>query len=142
MLPEQKTLVQDSFALVVPIADTAAELFYARLFELDPSLRSMFRGDMREQGRKLMQMLTVAVRGLDRLDAILPAVQALGRRHAAYGVRDEHFETVGAALLWTLEQGLGSAFTPEVAQAWASVYGVLASVMKDAMAEAALPAAA
>ena len=142
MLPEQKTLIQDSFALVVPIANTAAELFYARLFELDPSLRTMFRGDMREQGRKLMQMLTVAVRGLDRLDAILPAVQALGRRHAAYGVRDEHFETVGAALLWTLEQGLGSAFTPEVAQAWASLYAVVATTMQDGMADASLPAAA
>ena len=142
MTPEQKTLVQESFALVAPIAETAAELFYGRLFELDPSLRDLFHGDMREQGRKLMQMLTVAVRGLDHLEEIVPAVQALGRRHAGYGVLDEHFETVGAALLWTLEQGLGSAFTPAVAQAWATAYNVLASTMKDAMAEASLPAAA
>jgi hemoglobin-like flavoprotein len=134
--------VQESFALVAPIAETAAELFYGRLFELDPSLRDLFHGDMREQGRKLMQMLTVAVRGLDHLEEIVPAVQALGRRHAGYGVLDEHFETVGAALLWTLEQGLGSAFTPAVAQAWATAYNVLASTMKDAMAEASLPAAA
>ena len=142
MTPEQKTLVQQSFALVVPIADTAAEVFYGRLFELDPSLRRLFHGDRREQGRKLMQMLTVAVHGLDRLESIVPAVRALGRRHAAYGVTDEHFETVGAALLWTLKQGLGSAYTPEVADAWASVYAVLATTMKDAMADVSLPAAA
>jgi hemoglobin-like flavoprotein len=140
--PEQKMLVQESFALVLPIADTAAELFYRRLFELDPSLRALFHGDMSEQGRRLMQMLTVAVRGLDRLESIVPAVQALGRRHAAYGVTEDHFETVGAALLWTLEQGLGSAFTPEVENAWASVYAVLATTMKDALADASLPAAA
>jgi hemoglobin-like flavoprotein len=97
---------------------------------------------MREQGRKLMQMLSVAVRGLDRLESIVAAVRALGRRHADYGVTAEHFETVGAALLWTLQQGLGSAYTPEVADAWASVYAVLAGTMTDAMADAALPAAA
>jgi hemoglobin-like flavoprotein len=140
--PEQKVLVQESFAQVVPIADIAAELFYGRLFEVDPSLRTLFHGDMREQGRKLMQMLAVAVRGLDRLEMIVPAVQALGRRHAAYGVTEAHFATVGAALLWTLEHGLGSAFTPEVADAWASVYDVLATTMQDAMADVSLPAAA
>ena len=142
MTPEQKTLVQQSFALVVPIADTAAELFYGRLFELDPSLRGLFHGDTREQGRMLMQMLAVAVHGLDRLESIVPAVRALGRRHAAYGVTDDHFDTVGDALLWTLKQGLGPAYTPDVADAWASVYAVLATTMKDAMADAALPAAA
>lgn len=135
MTPDQKILVQESFALVVPIADTAAQLFYSRLFELDPALRPMFRGDMREQGQKLMQMLTVAVRGLDRLDAIVPAVQALGRRHVAYGVRPKDFDTVASALLWTLEQGLGDAFTPAVRDAWTAVYGLLAGVMKAAMAE-------
>ena len=142
MTPEQKTLVQQSFALVVPIADTAAELFYGRLFELDPSLRGLFHGDMREQGRMLMQMLSLAVHGLDRLESILPAVRALGRRHAAYGVTDDHFDTVGDALLWTLKQGLGPAYTPDVADAWASVYAVLATTMKDAMADVSLPAAA
>jgi hemoglobin-like flavoprotein len=140
--PEQKVLVQESFGLVVPIADTAAELFYARLFELDPSLRRLFPGDMREQAQKLMQMLTVLVRGLHRLDMMVVAVQACGRRHAAYGVSDAHFETVGTALLWTLEQGLGSAFTPEVAEAWSSLYAVLSSTMKDAMADVSLPLAA
>ena len=133
--PDQKILVQESFALVEPIADTAAELFYTRLFELDPAVRAMFHGDMQAQGRKLMQMLTIAVRGLDRLDAIVPAVQALGRRHVAYGVRPKDFDTVGAALLWTLEQDLGDAFTPETRDAWAAVYGLLAGVMKAAMAE-------
>jgi hemoglobin-like flavoprotein len=140
--PDQKLLVQESFRLVVPIADTAAELFYARLFELDPSLRMLFRGDMREQGRKLMQMLTVAVRGLDNLEAVAPAVQALGRRHAAYGVQPEHFDTVGAALLWTLAQGLGPAFTTEVRDAWAAVYELLSSVMRTGLQEVSLPAAA
>src|SRR3712207_225737 len=101
--PRQKLLVQQTFADVAPIADVAARLFYARLFELDPSLEALFGGDMEEQGRKLMQMLTVAVRGLDHLDELVPAVRALGRRHVGYGVRDEHYATVGAALLWTLE---------------------------------------
>lgn len=134
----QKALVQESFAQVAAIAETAAALFYARLFELDPSLRPLFRGDLREQGRKLMQMIAVAVRGLDRLDAIVPAVQALGRRHAGYGVADEHYDTVGAALLWTLEQGLGpETFTPDVREAWASVYRLLATTMKEAAAQPA-----
>jgi hemoglobin-like flavoprotein len=142
MTPDQKALVQHSFEEVAPIADTAAALFYARLFELDPSLRPLFPGDMQEQGRKLMQMLTVAVRGLDRLDTLVPAVRALGRRHVAYSVRPEHFDTVGAALLWTLAQGLGPAFTPETRDAWAAVYSILASQMQAGMAEVTLPAAA
>ena len=107
MTRNEKNLVLRSFAQVMPIAETTAELFYGRLFELDPTLRPMFRGDMREQGRKLMQMLAVAVHGLDRLHEILPAVRAMGRRHAVYGVTDEHYDTVASALLWTLEQGLG-----------------------------------
>ena len=134
MSPESKKLVQESWKLVEPIADTAAELFYGRLFELDPSLRPMFRGDMKEQGKKLMQMLTVVVRGLDRLDQLVPAVEALGRRHAGYGVRDEHYGTVAAALLWTLEQGLGVAFTAPVKAAWTEAYTLLATVMQRAAA--------
>ena len=141
MTPRQKLLVQQSFAEVVPIADVAARLFYARLFDLDPSLESLFTGDMDEQGRKLMQMLTVAVRGLDRLDELVPAVRALGERHVRYGVRDEHYATVGSALLWTLELGLDEAFTPEVRDAWAAVYTVLADTMKQGAAEAACAAA-
>ena len=140
MTPDSKKLVQESWTLVEPIADTAAALFYGRLFELDPSLRPMFRGDMKEQGKKLMQMLTVVVRGLDRLDQLVPAVEALGRRHAGYGVRDEHYDTVAAALLWTLGQGLGDAFTPEVKAAWTEAYTLLATVMQRAAAgEPALP---
>jgi hemoglobin-like flavoprotein len=131
----QKTLVQQSFAAVAPIADDAAALFYRRLFELDPSLERMFKGDMTEQRRKLMQMLTAAVKGLDRLDQLVPVVEDLGRRHAGYGVADAHYDTVGAALLWTLEKGLGSAFTPEVEDAWIAVYGLLAGTMKNASKE-------
>jgi hemoglobin-like flavoprotein len=135
MTSDQMKLVQASFAQVAPIAETAAALFYARLFELDPSLRHLFRDDMREQGRKLMHMLTIAVSGLDHLESLVPAVQALGRRHAGYGVRDAHYATVASALLWTLEQGLGSAFTHDVRDAWVAVYQVLASTMQAAAAE-------
>lgn len=134
---KQVALVQASFAEVVSIAETAAALFYERLFELDPSLRPMFRGDMKEQGRKLMDMIAVVVVNLPRLTGILSSVRALGARHAAYGVRDEHYDTVGDALLWTLGQGLGEAFTDETRDAWAAAYTVLATTMKDAAAEAA-----
>jgi hemoglobin-like flavoprotein len=132
----QKTLVQTSFATIVPIADDAAALFYQRLFELDPSLQAMFRGSMIEQRKKLMQMLTAAVKGLDRLEQLVPVVQDLGRRHATYGVAEAHYDTVGAALLWTLEMGLGAAFTAETREAWTAVYGLLATTMKDAAREA------
>lgn len=133
--PEQKKLVQSSWSQVVPIADTAAGLFYNRLFEIDPSLRPLFTSDINEQGRKLMQMIGTAVRGLDKLDEIVPAVQALGRRHVGYGVKDEHYDTVASALLWTLEKGLGDAYTPAVAEAWTSTYTLLAGVMKSATSE-------
>jgi hemoglobin-like flavoprotein len=132
MNAQQKYLVQSSFAKVAPIAETAAALFYGRLFELDPSLRYMFHGDMAEQGRKLMNMLTLAVRGLDRPDQLIPAVEMLGRRHTGYGVKPEHYGTVAAALLWTLEQGLGDDFTPEVKDAWVAVYTLLANTMQEA----------
>ena len=132
MTDEQIGLVQDSFRQVVPIAETAAELFYARLFDLDPSLESLFKGDIKEQGRKLMQMIGMAVKSLDRLDQILPAVRALGARHVGYGVRDGDYATVGKALLWTLQKGLGDAFTPEVEDAWYKVYATLAAAMKGA----------
>jgi len=136
MTPEQKTLVQDSFKKVVPISETAAELFYGRLFELDPGLKKLFKGDMKEQGRLLMAMIGTAVGGLDDLGAIVPAVQALGVRHKKYGVTDKDYDTVAAALLWTLEKGLGAAFTPAVKDAWVAVYGVLAGTMKQAAAAA------
>lgn len=137
MTPEQIELVKSSWAQVVPIADTAAKLFYGRLFELDPSLQPLFKGDMTEQGRKLMRMVGTAVNGLDRLEQIVPAVKDLGVRHVAYGVHDEHYDTVGSALLWTLDQGLGEAYTEEVETAWATVYGLLADTMKGAAAESA-----
>ena len=132
MTPHQIDLVQASWKQVLPVAETAAQMFYGRLFFLDPSLRPMFLGDMRDQGRKVMAMLSYTVNGLNRLDVLLPAVRALGRRHATYGVRPEHYFTVGAALLWTLEQGLGAAFTPAVREAWVAAYGVLADTMRDA----------
>jgi len=139
MHPVQIELVQSSFARVEPIADSAAALFYLRLFELDPSLRPMFKGNMAEQRKKLMTTLTVVVRGLTRLEALVPAVQALGRRHAGYRVADEHYDTVAEALLWALHQGLGEDFTPDVAAAWSAAYGILADVMKAAAAEVQEP---
>ncbi len=138
MTPDQIALVQTSFAKVAPIADTAAALFYARLFELDPSLRLLFPSDLTEQGRKLMTMLRVVVTGLSRLDTILPAVTALGQRHVAYGVTDAHYATVGAALVWTLAQGLGEAFTAETEAAWAAAYALLADTMQAAAAPPSL----
>lgn len=132
MTPEQKVLVQKSFEKVQPIADVAAQLFYNRLFELDPALRHLFKGDMKEQGQKLMNMLQIAVRGLDRMEQLVPAVSALGQRHASYNVKPEHYTTVGSALIWTLEQGLGEDFTPETREAWITVYEVLTGVMKSA----------
>jgi hemoglobin-like flavoprotein len=133
MTPTEVGLIRASWAAVEPIADTAASLFYGRLFELDPALERLFRRtDMAAQRKVLMQTLAVVVKSLDRLDQIVPAVQALGRRHAGYGVREEHYDTVGAALLWTLEQGLGEGFTPAVRAAWTAAYGTLASVMIEA----------
>jgi len=133
-----------SVAAARRFADTAAGLFYGRLFELDPAVERLFRRtDMAAQRKVLMQTFTAVVKSLDRLDQIVPAVQALGRRHAGYGVREAHYATVGAALLWTLEQGLGPGFTPAVREAWATAYGILASVMIDAAnAEITAPEAA
>lgn len=136
MTPEQIETVQSSWEKVKPISEQAAELFYGRLFELDPSLKSLFRGDMKEQGKKLMATLNVAVTSLTKLETILPAVQDLGRRHVQYGVPDESYATVGEALLWTLEQGLGEDFTPEAKEAWTETYTTLSSVMLEASKEA------
>jgi hemoglobin-like flavoprotein len=138
----QKTLVQTSFAQVRPIAEAAAALFYRRLFELDPTLRPLFKGNMEEQGRKLMDMLGVAVKGLDRMEALSPALSAMGRRHAEYGVNERDYETVGEALLWTLEQGLGPNFTPEVREAWTTLYKWVADTMCAWRKDERLPAAA
>jgi hemoglobin-like flavoprotein len=136
--PRQQILIRESWAQVAPTADTAASIFYDRLFEIDPSLRGLFsRTDMASQRRNLMQTLGVVVASIDRLEKIVPAVEALGRRHAGYGVEAGHFETVGQALLETLAIGLGEAFTPEVREAWATAYGILAGVMQSAAAEIA-----
>jgi hemoglobin-like flavoprotein len=135
MTPQQIQLVQSTWSQVVPIAPAAAALFYGRLFELDPSLRPLFRTGIEEQGRKLMAMIDAAVGGLTQLDKLVPAVQELGRRHVGYGVEDKHYDTVGAALLWTLDKGLGAEFTPPVKEAWTQAYVTLSTVMKDAAAK-------
>lgn len=142
MNPEQVRLVQESFEKVAPIADQAAALFYERLFSQEPSLRQLFKGDLRKQGQMLMQTLALAVRSLHQPQSIVPAVQQLGIRHAGYGVRNEDYADVGAALLWTLEQGLGPAFTDEVREAWASAYGLLSGVMIEAASRASSTRAA
>ncbi len=136
MTPEQVGLIQKSFEKVAPIQEVAADLFYNRLFELDPSLRTMFPEDLSEQKKKLMATIAFVVASLDRLDQIVPAVESLGRSHVAYGVQDKHYDTVGAALLWTLEQGLGEAWNDELKSAWAAAYGLLADTMQSAAADA------
>lgn len=137
MTNEEIELVKTSWAKVLPISEKAAELFYGKLFELDPELKKLFPEDMKEQGAKLMKMINTAVNGLDRLAEIVPAVEALGERHVGYGVTDEHYDTVGEALIWTLGAGLGDDFTDEVKDAWVKVYTVLADTMKGAAAKVA-----
>lgn len=132
MTNEQINLVKATFEKIEPLSETVADIFYGRLFELDPNLRHLFKGDMKEQGRKLMQMIGLAVRGLDRIEELIPVVQSLGARHAQYGVKENHYETVAEALLWTLEKGLGADFTFETKVAWSAVYGLLAQTMKNA----------
>ena len=122
---------------MLPNSEMAANLFYGRLFEIDPSTKVLFKGDMKEQGKKLMNMITAAVNGLNDLDGLVPVVQDLGRRHGGYGVQDKHYGSVASALLWTLEQVLGDAFTTEVKMAWTEAYMLLAAVMKDASAKVA-----
>jgi hemoglobin-like flavoprotein len=135
MTPNQIELVQTSFSKVAPIAATAADLFYGRLFEIAPQVRDMFPENLSEQKKKLMAMLGAAVAGLSTLDTLMPAVRALGRRHAGYGVTARHYAPVGSALLWTLEQGLGADFTPDVKDAWATAYIMLSTTMIDAANE-------
>ena len=132
MTPQQISVIQSNWASVVPIQDTAAGLFYQRLLALDPSVRPMFKGDMVSQGQKLMKALGFIVNSLTRLDELVPVAQDMARRHVGYGVKAEHYDTVGSALLWTLEQGLGPAFTDEAKEAWTTAYGTLAGVMKEA----------
>jgi len=137
---QQVTLVRSTFAMVQPIASDAAALFYDNLFRADPSLRHLFKGDMAHQGQRLMGMIGSALQLLDRPAALLPVLRSLGARHAGYRVRDEHYDTVGAALIQTLEQGLGAAFTPEARAAWVDLYGVIARTMQEGARETALAA--
>ena len=129
MTPDQVKLVQESFAKVAPISETAAVLFYDRLFEIAPKVKAMFPTDMTEQRRKLMATLAVVVNGLGNLESVLPAASALAKRHVSYGAKAEHYPVVGSALLWTLEKGLGDGWTPDVAVAWTAAYGTLSGFM-------------
>src|SRR6266850_229947 len=129
MTPEQINLVQESFAKVAPISEQAAVIFYDRLFEVAPAVKAMFPADMTEQRKKLMATLAVVVNGLSNLESVLPAVSALAKRHVAYGAKPAHYPVVGGALLWTLEKGLGDAWTPDVAAAWIAAYGTLSGYM-------------
>lgn len=131
MTPNQVKAIQESFAKVVPISEQAAALFYGRLFEMAPAVEPLFRGDMKEQGRKLMATLGIVVNGLSNLDAVLPAASALAKRHVDYGVKPDDYAPVGAALLWTLEKGLGDQWTPDLAAAWSAAYAVLSDFMID-----------
>jgi methyl-accepting chemotaxis protein len=139
---EQKKLVQDSWAKVEPIAPVAADLFYSRLFELDPSLKPLFKGNLEDQGAKLMKTLNVAVGSLNDLDGLAPVLQDLGKRHKGYGVLPLHYDTVAVALLDTLSKGLGAGFTPPVKDAWVAVYGIVSSTMIAASEEPVAQAAA
>jgi hemoglobin-like flavoprotein len=132
MTPREIELVQDGWRKVLPVASIAAELFYGKLFSLDPALQPLFKGDMREQGRNLTAMISIAVRALSRPDTIERAVHELGRRHVSYGVKPHHYDTFAVALLWALEQVLGEAFSAEAKDAWTTAYRVLAKTMKDA----------
>jgi hemoglobin-like flavoprotein len=131
MTREQINLVRASFEKIAPIAEKAAALFYAKLFDLNPKLRGLFKGDVYEQGKKLMQVIAYAVENLDQLDEIVPEVRSLGARHAGYGVSDHDYETVGVALIWTLEKALGKDFTAPTRAAWTAVYNLLAETMKE-----------
>jgi hemoglobin-like flavoprotein len=127
-------LVKESFCWAAPISEEAAAIFYARLFETNPELKSLFKSDMKEQGRKLMATIAVVVNSLDRLSDVLPAVQALAVRHAGYGVRSQDYDAVGNALIWTLQTGLGERFTDKHTAAWVEVYTNLADIMRTAAA--------
>jgi hemoglobin-like flavoprotein len=132
----QIALVQSSFSHVLPIADTAGLLFYERVFTLSPGTRSLFGDDIALQAERTMAALKTAVDGLGSLDEVAPFLVRLGARHVRYGVTLEHFDVVGAALLWTLEQGLGELFTPPVREAWGAAWNVIAGAMSTGMGQA------
>ena len=128
----QIDLIQSTWKMILPVKEQTAELFYRKLFQIDPSTKPLFKGDMKAQGDKLITSLNLVVSSLKNLDHVVPALQDMGKRHVDYGVQAEHYESVGNALLWTFEQGLGEDFTDEAKQAWATAYGLVASVMKNA----------
>lgn len=132
MNPDQIAVITRSFQEVVPVEDALAALFYGRLFTLEPSLRPMFGADMRTQGRKFREMLHLIVDSLHAHELLARDLQACGEQHRSYGVRAEHYAPVGAALLWALQQALNERYTPDVAQAWAALYHLIASAMQGA----------
>lgn len=129
MTPQQIATVRRSFAQIVPIKEFAAALFYERLFEIDPSTRALFSSDLKAQGSKLIMAIAMVVHALDRIEPMLGTLKELARRNVDYGVQERHYESVGAALLWTLEQGLGDGFTPDVSEAWTAAYDLLSRTM-------------
>ena len=137
MTPQQIALVQNTFDKIIPISTEVAKLFYQRLFELDPKLKSLFKGDIDAQGKKLMEALGNAICGLNNIDKVVVILEELGARHVTYGVKAEHYDTAGKALIWTLKQGLDNLFTKDVEIAWLEAYRLLSSVMKSAASKAA-----
>lgn len=137
MTPQQIEIIRDTWRRVLPIGDAAAELFYSRLFEIDPGVRPLFaRVAMPEQRQKLLQTLNSVIEAVDDLDSVVPAIRELGRRHVGYGVTEAHYDSVGGVLLWTFEKGLGEAWTEEAAEAWTSAYALIAATMIEAAREA------
>ena len=139
MTPEQKKLIRDSFRRLLAEPDETAALFYARLFEQEPALRPMFQRGMKQQGRKFMDMMDAILSCLDRLDQVVPLLWQMGKRHGGYGVETAHYAMVGAALVWTLEERLGTAFTPETRAAWTELYGLISATMQQAASEGIIP---
>jgi hemoglobin-like flavoprotein len=138
--PDQVQIIKSTFAQVLKIKEKAGLLFYERLFAIAPETKPLFKGDIAEQSRKLMDTLALAIGMLRDMPTLVQTLQALARRHVKYGVKDEHYDTVGVALLWTLEQGLGPAFTPKAREAWTALYGAVAKIMMDAVQTGAKPA--
>ncbi len=139
MKSSQISLVQSTFDRILPISDVAAQLFYDRLFQVDPSLRRLFHGDLRMQGKKLMDAVSIIVGNLSRPDRIVPGIRALGRRHVAYGVQEQHYAAFGDALMFVLDHALGDGFTPEARDAWSAAYTLLSETMKEAAGNASFP---
>ncbi|PCS21193.1 globin family protein [Candidatus Enterovibrio escicola] len=133
LTPHQITLISQSFYKVEPISEKITEIFYKTLFAYEPTVKSLFKGDMQQQGRKLMVMLHTVVNSLNRLDNLVPVLQDLAKRHVDYGVKKTHYTPVGNALIHTLQIGLGDDFTPEVKAAWIAILDIIADTMKAEM---------